>query len=72
MAKRSPGMMLAVLSFLSEHRGGRFCAECIAAKLFDGRPIDNALRQIEGMGVTRQHGTCSACSRQRLVSGLRP
>src|SRR5205814_5847158 len=61
---------LTILNFLGQHRGSTFCTECIAAKLFPGQTIDVAMRTLEGNGLRRLHGPCSACGKARLVASL--
>jgi hypothetical protein len=60
-----------ILQFLEQRRGQAFCSQCIAATLFVGKPVDYALRQLEGLGPRREHGVCSTCGKPRLVIGLR-
>jgi hypothetical protein len=69
-AVRPPGTQYAILNFLGQHPGKRFCADCVAATLFPGKNIDVAMRQVEGNGVHRRHGACSACGKLRLVASL--
>ncbi len=59
-----------IVRFLEERRGDVFCADCITKHLFGGKNIDVAMRHLEGNGLRRHHGRCSACEKSRLVSGL--
>jgi hypothetical protein len=67
---RPRGTQYAILNFLGQHRGATFCADCIAARLFPGKNIDVAMRHLEGNGMNRHHGRCSACGKSRLVASL--
>jgi hypothetical protein len=59
-----------ILRFLEEHRGEAFCADCLSTTLFDGKSVDTAVRQIEGLGARRRYDGCSRCGKERLVSRL--
>jgi len=59
-----------IVRFLEEQRGEVFCADCITRRLCPGKNIDVAMRHLEGNGLRRRHGQCSACGKSRLVSGL--
>jgi len=65
---RPNGTRRAIVNFLQQHAGSAFCADCITAKLFPGKSIDLAMRQLEGNGVPRRHAICSACGKVRLVA----
>lgn len=67
---RPNGTRQAILNFLGQQPGKQFCAECIAGKLFAGKNIDVALRHLEGNGMDRRNGHCSACGKPRLVASL--
>ena len=57
-----------ILRFLEQHRDAAFCASCVASQLYGGRDIDVAMRHLEGHGVHRHYGRCSACGLIRLVA----
>jgi hypothetical protein len=58
-----------ILRFLTEHRGGAFCAECLAMKVFGMKEVTStAILQAEGLGAQRHQGLCTVCGRRRLVS----
>ena len=67
---RSNGTQHAILNFLGQQPGSAFCADCIATKLFPGKNIDVAMRHLEGSGMYRRHGRCTACEKMRLVASL--
>jgi hypothetical protein len=68
--QRAPKQSEIIMEYLGRRRAEAFCAGCIAATLFAGKPVDNALRSLEGQGARRRHDVCSACGKVRLVSGL--
>jgi len=67
---RSNGTQPTILNFLAQHAGSAFCAACVSEKLFAGKDIDVAMRMLEGNGMYRRHGRCSACRKLRLVASL--
>ena len=60
----------ALWEFLTSHRGQMFCTQCIATALFATKRVDRAVLGAEGRGARRQYGTCSSCSKERLLCGL--
>jgi hypothetical protein len=68
--QRSRTTQQTILTFLRQHGGEAFCADCITRRLFDGRNIDVAMRHLEGSGVHRRHARCSACGKSRLIALL--
>jgi hypothetical protein len=58
-----------ILEFLNQHSGQEFCTACLSRRLFNGRGIDVAMRQVEGWGIVRRHGHCAGCGHARLVAG---
>jgi hypothetical protein len=68
---RGPKLSAVIVAFLREHRGEAFCAGCLALKIKGTRDLASAaIFEIEGWGVRRRHGVCSACGNRRLVAGL--
>ncbi len=68
---RGPKLSAVIVAFLREHRGEAFCAGCLALKIKGTRDLASAaIFEIEGWGVRRMHGVCSACGNRRLVAGL--